>query len=234
MGLHGRVQRKVPFINKKVIRRQYAWAKAHRKWPLEKWILVWYSDESKYLIFGSDGRLYCRRRPGEEFLPRNVTMTVKHGGGKVMVWGCISWHGVGELYHVQGNLEKFQFRSILKGPLLHSFDSQHVDPSYILFQMDNDPKHTSRVARQFLMENNMELLDWPPYSPDMNIIEHIWDVLEKRLHRRNPLPTSADTLFAALEEEWYSIPRITIQNLYKSIPARVEALCKARGMHTKY
>lgn len=142
MGLHGRVRRKVPFLNKKTIKRRFEWAKIHREWPLEKWILIWYSDESKYLIFGSDGKLYCRRGLGKEFLPRNVTMVMKHGGGKVMVWGCISWNGVGELYRVQGNLERFQFRTILQGPLLRSFDSQHVDPFDAILQMDNDPKHT--------------------------------------------------------------------------------------------
>jgi hypothetical protein len=62
-------------------------------WSDDKWATVVYSDESKFNLFGSDGKRYCRRRPGEEFLDRNVKKTVKHGGGSLMVWGCITWKG---------------------------------------------------------------------------------------------------------------------------------------------
>ena len=51
--------------------------------------VIW-SDESKFNLFGSDGRAYVRRRVGEDFLPECVDQTVKFGGGNVIMWGCIT------------------------------------------------------------------------------------------------------------------------------------------------
>ena len=66
--------------------------------------IVW-SDESKFNLFHSDGRTYVRRRTSEEFDERCVTGTVKHGGGSVMIWGCISGDGKGMLVRVRGTLD---------------------------------------------------------------------------------------------------------------------------------
>lgn len=71
-------------------------------------------------MVGSDERFYCRRRQGEEFLEWNVVKTVKHGGGHVMVWGCITWHGTGRLHRVDGKMDATQYRQILKESLLGS------------------------------------------------------------------------------------------------------------------
>ena len=58
---------------------------------MQYWRLVWYSDESKFNLFGWDGKQYCWRRVGEKLLERNVVKKVKHRGGSIMMWGCISW-----------------------------------------------------------------------------------------------------------------------------------------------
>jgi hypothetical protein len=51
---------------------------------MQYWKTVWYSDEKKFNLFGSDGRKYCHRRVGEEFLDQNVIKTMKHGGGSLI------------------------------------------------------------------------------------------------------------------------------------------------------
>lgn len=55
-------------------------AKEHSGWSEEDWQCVVFTDESKFNLFGSDGRMYCQRKPGEEFLERNVQKKVKHRG----------------------------------------------------------------------------------------------------------------------------------------------------------
>ena len=57
---------------------------------MEDWKLVIFSDELKFNSFGSDGHWWCWRKPGEEFNKRYVRKEVKHGGGNMMVWGCVT------------------------------------------------------------------------------------------------------------------------------------------------
>ena len=233
-GLHGRVRRKKPLLKPIHVRKRKAWALKFTKWSHHLWHLVWFSDELKYNLFGSDGKKYCWRRVGEEFLPRNTTPTVKGSGGKVNVWGIISYHGVGRLHCVIGNMDSEQLEGILEDSLLRSFDNHHIDPTYPFYAMDNDPKHSSRRIQGWFKDNGIKLLEWPAYSPDMNIIEHVWAYLETRVRRRKPLPTNSDQLWEALQDEWYSIPIEYIHKLYDSIPTWVIALKRAGGHSTKY
>lgn len=98
-----------------------------------------FSDESKFVLFGLDGKQYCRRRPGEELLPRNVKKTVKHGGGNVMVCGCLTEHGPGRLHRVDGRMDAAQYCRILQESLLGTLSDYSLDPSNIVFQQDGDP-----------------------------------------------------------------------------------------------
>jgi hypothetical protein len=73
------------------------WAESHCYWEDENWGAVVFSDESKFNLFGSDGRQWCWREPGQANNAR-YTKKLKHGGGNMMVWGCITRHGVGRLH----------------------------------------------------------------------------------------------------------------------------------------
>ena len=103
-----------------------------------------------------------------------------------------------------------------------------------IFQQDNDPKHTSRIASEFLAKKKIKKLPWPPSSPDMSIIEHVWDQIDRRVRARDHLPTNKDQLWEALQEEWMNFPMENLRTLYESMPRRIEALIKAKGQATKY
>ena len=72
-------------------------ATLHKHWTATQWSRVIFSDESRFLIHSSDGRAYVRRMVGEALNVNCVQSTVKHGGGGIMVWGCISKKGMGIL-----------------------------------------------------------------------------------------------------------------------------------------
>lgn len=190
--------------------------------------------ESKFEIFGTKRRQYVRRRVGEAYNPACVQTTIKHGGGSVQVWGCITSVGVGPLIRIDGRLTAEKYLNILREYAIPS-GTELIGESFV-FQQDNDPKHTARIVKQYLAEmeeqgvcNNMA---WPPQSPDLNIIEHVWDYLDRAKYRRSPKNTTE--LFNVLREEWNNIPREFINNLVQSIPKRIQGVIKARGGYTKY
>jgi transposase len=72
-----------------------------------------------------------------------------------------------------------------------------------VFQMDNDPKHTSRVVAKWLKDNKVKVLEWPSQSPDHYPIEHLWAELKKRVPTRRP--TNLTQLHHLCLEEWAKI-----------------------------
>ena len=106
--------------------------------------------------------------------------------------------------------------------------------SSAIFQQDNDPKHWSKVAEAWFQKRRIKCLAWAPSSPDMSIIEHVWDQLDAMICAHDPLPRNKEEFWVTLQEEWYRFPQASLDKLYVSIPRRVGALLKARGGHTKY
>lgn len=212
--------------------RRMAWLAAHapRIFPLRQWRQVFFTDESRFSLFRADGRRRVYRRRGERFTDCCVVERDRFGGGSVMVWGGIS-HGVkSPLVVVQGNLTAVRYRDEILRP--------HVVPlfqqNYLIYQHDNARPHVARICRDFLANNNIHPLDWPPYSPDLSPIEHLWDELDRRVRRRQPLPATLPQLRAALLEEWANIPMRSINSLMNSMPRRIRAVERANGGHTRY
>ena len=68
----------------------------------------------------------------------------------------------------------------------------------------------------------------------MNPIEHVWDMLERRVKTRFPLPETLQELSLALLEGWEHIPQEVIANLIQGMPRRMNSLIQARGGNTCY
>jgi transposase len=107
-GLHGRVARKKTICFSPKSPAAPA-VREHVNWTPRDWARVLWSDESKFQRFGSDGRTYVRRRPGEEFNPKCLKPTVKGGGGSVMVWGAFSRNGPGPIHRINGIMDRFVY-----------------------------------------------------------------------------------------------------------------------------
>jgi hypothetical protein len=127
-----------------------------------------------------------------------------------------------------------QYCNILDQSLLGTLQDYKTDTSQILYQQDGDPKHTSKLARAWFKDHNIELAAHPAQSPDMNPIEHAWDHVDRQIRARYPRPANIEELWEALQEEWAKLDVEYIRKLYESMPRRVAAVVEAKGGHTKY
>jgi transposase len=109
------------------------------------------------------------------------------------------------------------------------------------FMQDNAPIHTAQSTGEFLMNHGIWTIDFPPYSPDLNPIEHLWWALKQLLQKHYPhLSTRGrgqdewDQFCEALKDCWCRIPTSLIRRLILSMPRRIRACECARGYQTKY
>ena len=108
-----------------------------------------------------------------------------------------------------------------------------VGPDFLLMD-DNARPHRAEVINVFLETEDIARMDWPARSPDFNPIEHVWDMLGRRVASRQHPPITLQDLRAALQEEWTLIPQNEIDNLIRSMHRRCETCIAARGDHTPY
>lgn len=147
-----------------------------------------------------------------------------------MIWGAFSTAGVGNLVKIEGRMTGASYVQLLADNLLDS--ASKIGLGSFIFQQDNDPKHTSKVARAFIEENSIEKLDWAPQSPDLNPIEHLWSILDSKIEmnkRRN-----LEMFWTELQRQWELISPDTLCNLVHSMPRRLQAVIDNKGGNTKF
>jgi hypothetical protein len=167
LGLKAYSPSRKPLLSKKHIQLRFAAAISWICIGQEAIKTIIFSDESKFNLFYSDGRVKVWREPGSCLQPGCFQPTVKHGGGSVMVWACFSYYGVGRLVFIDGTMDATKYVSILADNLRQS--ASNMGLLDFIFQQDNDPKHTSRLAEAFFGETGIKRLTWPSQSPDMRL-----------------------------------------------------------------
>lgn len=230
-GYRGRVSRKKPFISRVNRLKRIAFANEYVNKPPDFWKRIIFSDESKFCIFGIKGRKIVWRKQGTAYDKQNLSPTVKHGGGGVMVWGCMASGGVGEMEFIESTMDKYAYLNILKTNLKKSVNRLQLDSEF-WFQQDSDPKHTAEIVRLWLLYNVPRQLRTPPQSPDLNPIEHLWDLLERRI--RQHTITSKTMLKTVFKEEWEKITPEDTSKLVSSMQKRLQEVLKRRGYPTSY
>ena len=117
--------------------------------------ILW-SDETKIELFGLNAMCHVWTKPGS-------IHTVKHGGGRIMMWRCFSAARTGRLIRIEGKMNGEKYREILDENLLQKAQEFRLGRRFT-FQQDIDPKHTAKTMHEWLLN----VLEWPSQSPDLN------------------------------------------------------------------
>ncbi|UYV68209.1 HMX3 [Cordylochernes scorpioides] len=215
-GLHScRPLRRLP-LTPPNRRQRLEWCRARSTWMTE-WHRVVFSDESRFCLSSDSRRVRVWRRRGERSNPAAFVErpTVRQRG--IMVWGAIAYDSRSPLLRIQGIMTAQRYVDDVLRPVTLPY-LQGVPNA--LYQQDNARPHTARISQQALQD--VQMLPWPPYSPDLSPIEHVWDIIGRRLHAL-PQPRSEDELWQMVEREWRAIPQDAIRTLIDSLPRRVAA-----------
>ncbi len=198
-----------PYVNSVQKRRRLLWARRHLGWTITQWKRVLWSDESVFQVFfGRNGR----RR-------------------SVMVWGCVSALGKGNLHFCDGTINAEKYIEILEHNMLpsrrHLFQGRPC-----IFQQDNAKPHSAHITKSWLRRKRVRVLDWPACSPDLSPIENVWRILKRKMRQRRPRTVAH--LKTCLQEEWDKITPETLHHLVSSVPKRLLSVVKRNGNITKW
>ena len=133
-----------------------------------------FKEESRFQLYRADSRQRVWRPVGERFADANLVNRVPHVGGGVMLWAGISYRQLTQLHFIDGNLNAQRYRDEILRSIVVSFIRRHL----LMFHHDNARPHVEGICTQFQEAENVPVLQWPAYSPDMSPIEHVWDSLD--------------------------------------------------------
>ncbi|XP_075444851.1 uncharacterized protein LOC142488342 isoform X3 [Ascaphus truei] len=227
----GWIARRKPLLSKKNIAARLKFAKEHIDDPQDFWNNVLWTDESKVELFGLNEKRSAWRKPNTVFEQKNLIPTVKHGDGSVMVWGCFAASGPGRLAIIDTTMNSALYQKILEENVGPSVCELKLNQKWVM-QQENDPKHTSRSTKEWLLKNKFCVLEWPSQSPDLNPIEMLWQDLKRAVHARKP--SNVTELKQFCKEEWAKIPQDRCERLTSSYRKRLVEVIAAHGGATRY
>lgn len=220
------------------------WCRCRASWDVARWRKYCWSDECSVERGSGAEQEWGFGTPADKWKPSMVTTYMAGKQMRVMVWGAF-W-GDGErcpLFILERDFESKKhgytadsYLQVLENRLLDFYHDE------LIFMQDNAAIHTAIRVREWMEENGINTTDWPPYSPDLNPIEHAWWELKKQVQRMFPevINAKGDTeedraeLEEALKAAWLAIPDSFFDSLVESMPARIQACIDAKGWHTKY
>ncbi|GFU27433.1 transposable element Tcb1 transposase [Trichonephila clavipes] len=205
IGLYARRPVRCVSLTATHCRLRLTWSREHALWTPQQWSCVMFSYESRFSLQSDSRRTLIWRAPGTRYHQENTIERHRYGGAGWLVW-----------------------REIILGSDLHVQSATMTDHIY----WDS-------------FWNNMYVCFGAPWVLNfclwmttlvltVNPIEHVWDMLGRRIAAHQPPPTCLPELWRALLDEWCNIPQDQIDNLILSMPRRCKACIASSRGHTPY
>jgi transposase len=221
-----------------VAKERLAWYNERRYWTTEQWRACIWSDECSVELGTGKRPEYCFRTPQQKWDKDKIQAYHKGKACTVMVWAAFCGFRRSQLVYMPGDPEAKHggvtaavYQEILEDELPTLWEPG------LIFMQDNASIHTARAIRNWFKEQSIEVLDWPPYSPDLNPIEHAWKRLKEWVwkHHSELLELKGrgkdvkEAMLKALQEGWEAIEQDFFDNLIESMQDRVRAVRRAKG-----
>ena len=252
-GLGSYIAFEKPALSAENVHKRLDWAKKHKDWTIEKWKKVIWSDESSIWIGVNPRRQWVIRSPGEGLNRKYVKKTFKSAHVRVMVWACFTGDRLGLMIICdEGGVEEGEYEEILYDGLFSLIDDilqptesdtiRVADGNTFLFMQDNASCHKAACILEFLAENGVPGMDWPPQSPDLNPIENLWDDFKARFHKRfmelfSHPSKSLEARYRyteVMQEVWYNQGMEMVNSVVASMPKRCQLVIEAKGGWINY
>ncbi|GFX24043.1 transposable element Tcb1 transposase [Trichonephila clavipes] len=167
------------------------WSREHALWTPQQWSCVMFSDESRFSLESDSRRTLIWRAPGTRYQ--------ENGGNGWLVWGGIILGSRTDL-HVQSiTMTGHIYRDVILEQHVRLF--RGTMGAEFLFMDDNARPHRANIVDECLQSGDITRIEWPAYSPNLNPIEHVWDMLGGRIAARQSPSTCLPELRRALLDE---------------------------------
>jgi transposase len=237
--------KKRPKLTKEHAKLRLEWAKKHKDWTYTEWSKVIWSDESSIELGKGqqDSWVFHLNQLGEKWKKEYIKPYTKGKGLSIMIWAAIWGMGHSEITFLERDFESkkqgYSAKSYLE--VLEANLFSIWEPG-LEFMQDNAPIHSAHLIQQWFKDHGIPLMVWPPYSPDLNPIEHAWAKLKERIYKLDPeLATiKGDNeelrikFTRLIERAWEDLGQDYFDGLIRSMDSRVNAVLLAKGWYTKY
>ncbi|GFV98639.1 transposable element Tcb2 transposase [Trichonephila clavipes] len=192
------------------------WCREHALWTPQQWSCVMFSDEFRTSLQSDSRQTLILRVPGTRYHQENTIERHRYGGAGWLIWGGTMLGARTDLHVQSVTITSHIYRDVILEQHVRLF--RGTMGAEFLFMDDNARPHRANIVDECLQSGDITRMDWPAYSPDLNPIEHVWNMLGRRIAARQPPPTCLPELRRALLDEWCNIPQDQIDNLILRMP----------------
>ncbi|GFY01178.1 transposable element Tcb1 transposase [Trichonephila clavipes] len=228
IGLYGRRPVRCVTLTATHCRMRLTWSREHALGTPQQWSCVMFSDESRFSLQSDSRRNLIWRAPGTRYHQESTIERHREGGAVWLVWGRIILGSRTDLHVQSVTMTGHIYCDVILEQHVRLF--RGATGAEFLFMDDNVRPHRANIIDECLQSEDITRMDWSVLNP----IEHVWDMLGRRIAARQPPPTCLPELRRALLDEWCNIPQDQIDNLILGMPRRYKACIASSGRHTPY